>query len=176
MKNDYYTYAYLRKDGTPYYIGKGKGRRAFEKQGRKFSPPPRERIIFLKKNLTEEEAFKHEIYMIAVLGRKDLGTGILWNFTDGGEGSSGAKRSPEMREKNRRKHLGKKLSDDHIAKMRNSKSFLWRITFEGGNVIEVRNLFRWAKFNGYSVSSLSFMAHGRVSPHKDVIFVEKLGR
>ena len=31
------------------------------------------RIIFLKQNLTEEEAFKHEIYMIAVFGRKDLG-------------------------------------------------------------------------------------------------------
>jgi len=176
VKNDYYTYAWLREDGTPYYIGKGKGRRAFEKQGRRFSPPTRNRIIFLKRNLTEEEAFKHEIYMIAVLGRKDLGTGILWNFTDGGEGSSGAKRSLETREKTRRKHLGKKLSNDHKAKMSNSKSCLWRLTFEGGSVIEVRNLFRWAKSNGYSVSSLSFMAHGRISPHKDVIFVEKLGR
>jgi hypothetical protein len=43
----------------------------------------------LKKNLTEEEAFKHEIYMIAILGRRDLRTGILLNLTDGGEGTSG---------------------------------------------------------------------------------------
>jgi hypothetical protein len=29
------------------------------------------------KILREEEAFKHEIYMIAMFGRKDVGTGIL---------------------------------------------------------------------------------------------------
>jgi hypothetical protein len=89
MKNDFYTYAFLREDGTPYYIGKGKGGRAFKVQGRCAKVPPRGRILFLKKNLTEEEAFKHERYMIALFGRKDKGTGILLNFTDGGEGTSG---------------------------------------------------------------------------------------
>jgi hypothetical protein len=83
---NYYTYAYLRKDRTPYYIGKGKGKRIYSKSKRCKPPKDKLRIIFLKQNLTEDEAFKHEKYMIAVLGRKDLGTGILHNLTDGGDG------------------------------------------------------------------------------------------
>ena len=86
----FYVYAYLREDGTPYYIGKGKGNRIHSKSNRVFNPPPKERRIFLKQNLTEEEAFKHEIYMIDVFGRIDLGTGILHNRTNGGDGVSGA--------------------------------------------------------------------------------------
>jgi hypothetical protein len=90
----YYTYAYLREDRTPYYIGKGKGYRLYDKR-HKVSIPTKNRIIYLKQNLTENEAFKHEIYMIAVFGRKDLGTGILRNKTDGGEGPSNIIRTEE---------------------------------------------------------------------------------
>ena len=84
----YYTYAYLREDGTPYYIGKGTRRRIHSKL-HAVNLPPEERRIFLKTGLTAEEAERHEIYLIAVLGRKDLGTGILRNITDGGEGCAG---------------------------------------------------------------------------------------
>ena len=88
--NIFYTYAWLREDGTPYYIGKGKGDRAWKKRGRGVNPPSdKSKILILKTNLPESEAFRHEIYMIAVFGRKDVGTGILYNFTDGGEGCSG---------------------------------------------------------------------------------------
>ena len=94
MDNDYYTYAYLREDRTPYYIGKGRGKRIHSKQRRIKAPKDKSLILFLKEGLTEAEAFKHEIYMIAILGRKDLGTGILRNLTDGGEGTSGCIRPP----------------------------------------------------------------------------------
>ena len=86
----FYTYAYLREDRTPYYIGKGQTQRLYQKGGKPCGfPKDKSRIIKLKQNLTEEEAFIHEVYMIAVFGRKDLGTGILHNRTNGGEGCSG---------------------------------------------------------------------------------------
>ena len=102
---EYYTYAYLREDGSPYYIGKGIGKRIFDKTNRSSCSVPKDkkRIIYLKKKLTEEEAFKHEIYMIAILGRKDLGTGILRNLTDGGEGFSSLQMKLFWEKRNKRK-------------------------------------------------------------------------
>jgi len=112
--NRFYTYAYLREDRTPYYIGKGKGNRAYRKyKGEIKLPKDKSRIIFLKQNITEEEAFKHEIYMIAVFGRKDLGTGILRNKTNGGEGNSGWKMPDETKQKIGKIHKGKNLSKEH---------------------------------------------------------------
>ena len=110
---EYYIYAYLREDKTPYYIGKGKGNRAFIKGKSEVKPPKdKSRIIFLKQNLLEEEAFKYEVYMIAVLGRKDLGTGILRNKTNGGEGISGLIHNQETRKKIGEANRGKSISEE----------------------------------------------------------------
>jgi hypothetical protein len=108
--NIYYTYAYLRLDGTPYYVGKGCGDRAFNVYSHKKNgihvPLDKERIIFLKTNVSEQESLIHEEYMIFVLGRKDLGTGILRNKTNGGDGASGAVRSEEHKERVRGQNNG----------------------------------------------------------------------
>ena len=124
----YYTYAYLREDGTPYYIGKGQGKRIYSKSRIVHPPKDKSRIIYLKQNLTEEEAFRHEIYMISVLGRKDLGTGILHNMTDGGEGTSGAIISDETRRKigevskNPSEETRRKMSEAHKGKICSEKT------------------------------------------------------
>lgn len=111
--NEYYTYAFLRKDGTPYYIGKGKGRRIRAKSRCGCNAPKdKSRVIYLKQNLTEEEAFKHEIYMISVYGRKDLGTGILRNRTDGGDGCNRVI-TDETRKRMSESQSGKKLTNKH---------------------------------------------------------------
>jgi hypothetical protein len=106
--NRFYTYAYLREDRTPYYIGKGSENRIYKRSKKCIKPPKdKSRIIYLKQNLTEEEAFKHEKYMITVLGRIDLGTGILHNRTDGGDGLSGIIISEETKRKMSEMRKGK---------------------------------------------------------------------
>jgi hypothetical protein len=119
--NRFYTYAYLREDRTPYYVGKGSENRLYDNSRRHFkSPKDKSRIIFLKQNLTEEEAFKHEIYMIAVFGRKDLGTGILHNRTNGGEGASGAIRSCELRQRISKSMQGRTFTQKHLLNLSKS--------------------------------------------------------
>jgi hypothetical protein len=115
--NRFYTYAYLREDRTPYYIGKGTGYRIYQKRGRPCSKPKdKSKVIFLKQNLTEEEAFGHEIYMISVFGRKDLGTGILRNKTNGGDGTSGRVLTDEIKKKISKSNMGKKGSNGFLGK------------------------------------------------------------
>jgi hypothetical protein len=93
----YYTYAYLRVDGTPYYIGKGCGGRVYHPH-RGLCPKDKSRILILKTGLTEDEAYKHEEYLIFVFGRKCDGSGILVNLGPGGRKDGGSYSGPFIRD------------------------------------------------------------------------------
>ena len=88
----FYTYLYLREDGTPYYVGKGSGYRAFSKNHR--TPPPKDKnLILLQEFPDAKTAQEAEIFLISLYGRTDAGTGCLRNLTDGGEGGFGNRNS-----------------------------------------------------------------------------------
>jgi hypothetical protein len=99
----YYVYAYLREDNTPYYIGKGKGRRAWTKGPSEVRVPANlSRVVILECNLSEVGALALERRYIRWYGRKDQGTGILRNLTDGGDGRCGFTMSEEQKQLRRR--------------------------------------------------------------------------
>src|SRR5271157_5628100 len=85
----FYTYLWLREDGTPYYVGKGTGQRAFVNYQRTIFRPVQDERIIVQEHETESEALEAERFLISFYGRIDLGTGCLRNLTDGGEGLSG---------------------------------------------------------------------------------------
>ena len=101
----YYTYAYLREDKTPYYIGRGKHHSGYKyhrmTQKHTCGIPPQERRLILKDNLSKEQAIKHEEYMIDLFGLVWDETGVLRNHVRDSRGGSckGRKLSEETKQK-----------------------------------------------------------------------------
>ena len=111
-KQGEYNYGDLKFEFEPFYIGKGKGdrinhskydKRTFKRNKIKSIMGKNGSIISLKirENLNLIESLETEREIIKKIGRRDLNLGPLTNLTDGGDGRTNGKNSPESIEKAR---------------------------------------------------------------------------
>lgn len=100
----FYTYIWRRSDGTPLYVGKGQNKRAWNTndRSREFKDEYAKggcTVEIVDEFIHESQAHAHEMELISLYGRSDIGTGCLVNRTDGGDGMSGNVPSAETRAK-----------------------------------------------------------------------------
>jgi hypothetical protein len=120
LMSDFYTYRYIRLDtNTPFYVGKGKGRRASNISShnnicKNIAKKHGYIIEYIIENTTEKIAFAKEIEFISMY--KNLGY-CEANLTGGGEGISGFNHSLKTKKKISRSHSGKTLTKEHKEKL-----------------------------------------------------------
>jgi len=111
---DFYVYLYLRDNGSPYYVGKGIGVRAWVKHSRKngteLRPKEFDRIKIVAHKLSEYEAYILENNLIHQFGFKiDGGVLINLKFNE----LSGTDISLEYREELKKIHNSESVIENH---------------------------------------------------------------
>ena len=165
----FYVYAHLRPDFTPFYIGKGKGNRSHNFSQRS---EYHRRIVakYGAENITvevvpcqsEQEAFLREQLAIKALRASGV---KLCNMTDGGEGMSGYDWPEDARKKQSEK-IKSVMSDPakraHLS-MKAKKQFS---TVEGRKKISVARTGKCLG-NRHGIQNLTYRAKkGQISPNK----------
>lgn len=160
----FYIYCWQYPDGRTFYVGKGCGRRdkrpkhqnnkIFERIVAKIRSEGGEPIIVRwHDGLRENDAFQLEMAYIKLFGRRDNGTGVLANLTDGGEGASGWVPSDEARSKMSVAHRGNqhalgykhteetlaKLSSSHVGKRHSAETLAKMGAAQRGRVISAEH-------------------------------------
>lgn len=184
MNYKYYTYAYLREDGSPYYIGKGSGRRAYNHSKNDAIHPPKDksRIIILESNLSNIGALALERRYIKWYGRKDNKTGILHNRTDGGDNNSGKIVSQETRDKISKANTGKirsiqarlnysqnNCNNNPVVRQKKADALSklnYIVTDPNGKIYNVKNLSAFCREHGLLRASMREIYTGRYAQHK----------
>jgi hypothetical protein len=104
----FYVYVHCRLTGEPFYVGKGQRKRAYDFKNYRNThyknlilKHGKENVrVFVRNCVSEQQAFEHEIWMIAWCKAQGF---RLCNYSIGGEGSSGYTMPAEVRLKISRK-------------------------------------------------------------------------
>lgn len=121
----FYTYAHFKPDNSVFYIGKGRGRRAWSDKNRNphwhhvTAKHKEHKVEVLAQWPTEQEAFDHEKFLIWCF--RDMGYSMA-NIADGGEGCSGLVHTDAVKQKISKIHKGKKLTPEHIEVIRKAST------------------------------------------------------
>lgn len=125
IKLDYYVYIYFKLNGTPCYVGKGRGKRW--KHHLRCNTNPRLAaeikkaggvlpVVMIREGLSDRAAKDFERVFIKAIGRGK--SGPLFNFTDGGDGTEGWTQPEHVKAAVSKAQRGRKHSDEARAKMR----------------------------------------------------------
>lgn len=123
-----YVYKHIRLDNDKiFYIGIGSDsdfKRANTKDGRNeywknVVNKHGYRVEIFQENISWEDACRIEKELILLFGRKNNGSGLLVNMTDGGDGVVGLVHTIEHRKKNSDANKGRKKSIEFIIKAKN---------------------------------------------------------
>lgn len=118
----FYTYFHCKPDGTPFYVGKGSGRRAYQfakNRNRHYKNVIQKYgvdniKVFVFPCESEAVAFIEEIRQIGLL--REAGY-ELTNQTEGGEGPAGFTHSDLTKKQLSKSLTGRKFTDEHKAKI-----------------------------------------------------------